>query len=78
MARSSPVHTGTIRLVLMGAKGKAFEACTVGRGDVDLEGCLGALRQAGYDGFIALEYEGQDDERRGVADSIACMHKLIG
>lgn len=50
--------------------GWTIEACTIGRGNVDLSGCLDALRSAGYDGFLALEYEGPEDETIGVPQSL--------
>ncbi len=54
-----------------------LEPCTVGQGDVDHKRCLAALIEAGYKGFIALEYEGLDDERRGVKESTVFMKDLV-
>lgn len=54
-----------------------IQACTVGVGAVDLSGCLEALVDAGYDGWVALEYEGPGDERIGVFESIACMNRVM-
>ncbi len=34
-----------------------------GHGDVDIYGCLKALKDAGYDGFISIEFEGVEDNR---------------
>jgi sugar phosphate isomerase/epimerase len=53
------------------------EPCTVGRGDVDHLGCLKALKAAGYDGYIALEYEGPDDEKVGVPESVHFMDEVM-
>ncbi len=53
------------------------ETCTVGKGDVDLEKCIEALKSAGYDGFVALEYEGPDDGQAGVSESIDCMNRIF-
>lgn len=33
----------------------------LGQGDLDVPGCIGALRGAGYDGFVSLEFEGTED-----------------
>lgn len=49
---------------------------TLGRGVVDHADCLAVLKQAGYTGWLGLEYEGQDDEIRGVAESLAYLKKL--
>ncbi len=51
--------------------------CIVGRGDIDHAKCLDVLRQSGYDGFVALEYEGPEDERIGVAESVAFMNRVM-
>ena len=50
---------------------------TVGEGDIDLRACLAVLRSAGYDGFIALEYEGTDDESTGVPQSVEFMNEVM-
>ena len=52
-------------------------ACTVGKGDVDHAKCLQALKNAGYDGFIAIEYEGPEDESVGVPESTEFTKKII-
>ena len=43
----------------------------LGEGEVDLARALAELRRMGYDGYLAIEYEGPDDPgpplRRGVA-----------
>ena len=49
----------------------------LGEGDVNLAGCVAALRKAGYAGFVALEYEGPEDETTGVPRSVAAMKKLL-
>ena len=53
------------------------EASVIGEGDVDIPGCLAALRNAGYDGFIALEYEGKEDELTAVPKSVAYMLSVM-
>jgi len=50
---------------------------TVGGGDVDLPACLAALKAAGFDGFVALEYEGTDDETVGVPQSVEFMNQVM-
>lgn len=42
----------------------------VGRGDVNHAACLQILKDAGFDGFVAIEYEGDDDERVGITQSV--------
>jgi len=57
--------------------GWTVEACTVGDGDVDHRACVEVLSKAGYDGFIALEYEGTEDERTGVPRSVDFLNEVI-
>ena len=57
--------------------GARLEACGLGEGAVDHRACLDALRQAGYDGFVALEYEGAEDEKTAVPKSVAFMKKVM-
>ena len=54
-----------------------MEPCTVGRGDVDVAACVDVLRGIDYQGFIALEYEGPDDERKGVEESLDFMYTVL-
>ena len=56
--------------------GWTVEGTVLGEGDVDLAACVAALREAGYDGFVALEYEGADDEITGVPRSVEVMNRL--
>jgi len=53
------------------------EACTLGDGDVDHRACLKALRDVGYTGFVALEYEGSEPEEVGVPRSVAFMKRVM-
>lgn len=55
----------------------SLEPVVLGEGDVDHHQCLKELRKAGYDGFIAIEYEGTDDEKTGVPRSVEYTKKLI-
>lgn len=50
---------------------------TVGEGDVDHLKCLKALKNAGYNGDIAIEYEGIEEERIGVPKSVAYTKKIL-
>ncbi|MBU4198939.1 MAG: sugar phosphate isomerase/epimerase [Verrucomicrobia bacterium] len=54
-----------------------LESCTVGQGDIQHRQCLEVLKKAGYNGFIALEYEGADDEKIGIPQSLAYMNTIM-
>jgi sugar phosphate isomerase/epimerase len=57
--------------------GMQYHACTVGAGDVDIPACLRSLAAAGYDGYVAIEYEGKEDEAIGVPASTEYMKKVL-
>jgi sugar phosphate isomerase/epimerase len=47
--------------------GALLAGSAVGEGNVDTRACLAALRAAGYDGFLSIEYEGASDCLEGLA-----------
>ena len=58
---------------------KAFIGSVIGEGIVDHAGCLNVLKDGGYDGFVALEFEGEDvDPLEGIEKSYAYMKKVVG
>ncbi len=50
---------------------------TLGEGEVDIPGCLRIIRDSGYDGFVAIEYEGEEDELVGVPKSVAYLKSVM-
>ena len=56
---------------------RAYVSTVVGEGTVDVPGCLRILKEAGYTGFVALEYEGQEEEATGVPKSIGYLKKVL-
>jgi len=76
-------HTGYVHIKDMqktpdGSKphGWSIKACTIGQGDVDIPECLRLILDAGYEGYMALEYEGPEPEETGVPASIEYMKKV--
>jgi sugar phosphate isomerase/epimerase len=57
--------------------GWAVEACSLGQGDVDFRQCLEALRTANYDGYLAIEYEGAEDELSAVGKSFTYVEEQL-
>ena len=53
-------------------------AATLGQGDVDLPACIAEISRAGYDGWMAIEYEAPDDERKGLRESVEYIRGIIG
>ncbi len=45
--------------------------------DADLKRLLDILRSANYRGYVALEYEAEEDPRTGVPKAIAALKKLV-
>lgn len=58
-------------------RGRRYEACTIGDGVVEIPECLRILRAAGFDDFVALEYEGTEPEQTGVPRSVAYMKQVV-
>ncbi|MBC7320100.1 sugar phosphate isomerase/epimerase, partial [bacterium] len=54
-----------------------IEPCTIGEGDVDQLGCLKVLKDSGYDGYVALEYEGPENEKTGVPKSLEFIKNIL-
>lgn len=54
-----------------------IKPCGLGEGAVNHRACLEALRDAGYNGFVALEYEGVENEQTGVPKSVAYMKQVL-
>lgn len=48
-----------------------------GHGNVDVEGCLKALKAAGYDGFVSLEFEGMEDNKQALAIGLENIQNYI-
>ena len=57
--------------------GWSIKPCIIGQGDVDIPACIRSILDAGYEGYLALEYEGPEDEEIGVPESIKYMKGLV-
>lgn len=57
--------------------GTRYLGCVLGEGVVDLPGCLLALRDGGFDGWLSVEYEGVEDCFTGAPRSIAAAKALL-
>ena len=58
--------------------GVKYAGTAVGEGEVDLPDCVRSLREAGFDGWLNIEYEASEDPMTGVARSIEYTTKLLG
>lgn len=57
--------------------GTRFIGTAVGEGTVDLAACLSALREAGFDGWLSVEYEGEEDPMTAVPRCIENARKFL-
>ncbi len=62
-----------------GSRAKAaLKSTVIGEGDVKVAECLKALRDAGYDGFISVEFEAFDvDSREGIRRSVKFVENVM-
>ncbi len=69
-----PTHEGWAYTALNGQK---FLGTAVGEGQVMLERCITELRDAGFNGWLSVEYEGMEDPITAVPRSIASARKYL-
>ncbi|MBL8047312.1 MAG: sugar phosphate isomerase/epimerase [Chthonomonas sp.] len=67
-------HTGFAYESLAGEK---FVGTAVGEGAVDLPACIRELKAAGFDGWMNVEYEAEEDPFTGVTRSMENARRLI-
>lgn len=57
--------------------GKYFKSALISQGDIDTAGCWNAMREYGYNGFINIEYEGNDiPADQGIARVVEYLRSL--
>jgi sugar phosphate isomerase/epimerase len=57
--------------------GEKFSGTAIGEGIVDLHACLAALKDAGFDGWLSMEYEGEEDPLTAVPRCLANARQYI-
>ena len=57
--------------------GNFWRGAIVGHGDVPLLSCIRILKQSGYQGVLAIEFEGMEDVLTGISLGQANLRKLI-
>jgi len=59
-------------------KGRYYQGCVIGEGVIPVKACLKVLAEAGYDGYLAIEYEGRTVEPvEGVRRSAANLRDML-
>ena len=56
---------------------RSYTSCTLGKGELDIPQCLRSLKEAGFDDYVAIEYEGAEDETTGVVESVRYMKEML-
>jgi sugar phosphate isomerase/epimerase len=57
--------------------GTKFIGSTIGEGGVDLAACIEALRAVGFDGWVNIEYESEEDPNSGVPRSVINAKRVV-
>jgi len=60
-----------------GIKGKEYSRELVGEGLIDYPRLLATIKESGYDGYMAFEYEGKDDRLEAAKRGVAYLQKTI-
>lgn len=58
--------------------GNYLRGAIIGHGCVPVKQCLTILKQAGYDGRIAIEFEGMEEPEIGIAAGLENLRRMIG
>ena len=56
--------------------GKYLRGAILAQGDLDVYAILGALKKSGYDGCVAVEFEGLEDARYATGVSLANARRI--
>jgi sugar phosphate isomerase/epimerase len=57
--------------------GNYFKGAIIGEGDIPVKQCLKALKRAGYDGYLSIEYEGAVDCIKGISKGLANLKQML-
>ena len=49
----------------------------IGHGDVPVRQCINALKRAGYDGYLMVEFEGMEDPIKGISVGLDNLRRFI-
>jgi sugar phosphate isomerase/epimerase len=64
-------------VALASNQGAKYAGAAIGEGDVALRDCLSSLRDAGFTGWVNVEYEASEDPMTGAARSMANARQLL-
>jgi|LSQX01.1.fsa_nt_gb sugar phosphate isomerase/epimerase len=58
--------------------GVPLRGAIVGHGNVDTKRCIEILKEAGYQGYLSIEFEGMEDNRRALEIGYANLKRFAG
>ncbi|MBQ7347315.1 MAG: sugar phosphate isomerase/epimerase [Clostridia bacterium] len=56
---------------------RVLSGCAIGDGDIPVEQCVAILKRAGYDAYLTIEYEGNDDCLAGISRGLQNLKHYI-
>ena len=59
------------------AGGNLWRGTVLGRGNVDVKGCLNALKTTGYDGWVSLEFEGCEEVLSALSEGYSFLARTL-
>ncbi len=57
--------------------GNYLRGAIIGHGDIPVKQCLWALKNAGYDGYVSVEFEGMEDAETGISIGLENLKNII-
>ncbi len=57
--------------------GKTFVGTVIGEGEVPIQKCIDELKKAGFDGWLSVEYEGNEDPMTAVPRSVSNLKRMV-
>lgn len=73
----APAPAGHEGFAYQALDGTKFLGTVIGEGSVDLGACVAELKEAGFDGWLNMEYEGEEDAFTGVSRSLENARRFI-
>lgn len=73
----TPAPEGHEGFAYTSTSGVRFVGTAVGEGSVDLGACIQTLKDAGFDGWLSVEYEGEEDPFTAVPRSIENARRFL-
>ncbi|MBN1943611.1 MAG: sugar phosphate isomerase/epimerase [Phycisphaerae bacterium] len=57
--------------------GKYLRGSIIGHGNVDVPGCIRAVKDAGYDGALSIEFEGLEENYKALSIGLANLRRYV-